>query len=71
MPSNNSKYSPEMREQTARFILESDRSATTGELVEAQATREGDQTKGSAACRGAREGRDPKKSLHIFMQPQR
>lgn len=29
MPSNNSKYSPEMREQTARFILESDRSATS------------------------------------------
>ena len=29
MPSNNSKYSPEMREQTARFILESNRSATS------------------------------------------
>jgi len=28
MPSNNSKYSPEMREQTARFILENNRSAT-------------------------------------------
>ena len=29
MPSNNSKYSPEMRQQTARFILENDRSATS------------------------------------------
>jgi transposase-like protein len=29
MPSNNSKYSPEMREQTARFILENNRSATS------------------------------------------
>jgi len=29
MPSNNSKYSPEMREQTARFIIESNRSATS------------------------------------------
>ncbi len=28
MPSNNSKYSPEMREQTARFIRENNRSAT-------------------------------------------
>lgn len=29
MPSNNSKHSPEMREQTARFILENNRSATS------------------------------------------
>jgi len=29
MPSNNSKYSPEMREQTARFILENNKSATS------------------------------------------
>jgi len=29
MPSNSSKYSPEMREQTARFILENNRSATS------------------------------------------
>lgn len=27
MPSNNSKYSPEMREQTARFIIEGGRPA--------------------------------------------
>lgn len=29
MPSNNSKYSEEMREDTAKFILENDRSATS------------------------------------------
>ena len=29
MPSNNSKYTQEMREQTARFIIESGRSATS------------------------------------------
>lgn len=29
MPSNNSKYSPEVREQTTRFILENNRSATS------------------------------------------
>ena len=29
MPSNNSKYSQEMREETARFILESGKSATS------------------------------------------
>jgi len=29
MPSNNSKYTQEMREQTAKFILESGRSATS------------------------------------------
>ena len=29
MPSNNSKYTPEIREQTARFILESGKSATS------------------------------------------
>jgi len=28
MPSNNSKYSPEMREQTVKYILEKNRSAT-------------------------------------------
>ncbi len=28
MPSNNSKYSQEMREQTARYILENEKSAT-------------------------------------------
>ena len=29
MPSNNSKYTEEMREQTAKFILESSKSATS------------------------------------------
>ena len=29
MPSNNSKYSPEIREQTARFIIDNNRSATS------------------------------------------
>lgn len=29
MPSNNSKYSPEMREQTAAYIIESGKSATS------------------------------------------
>lgn len=29
MPSNNSKYSEEMREQTARYVLESGKSATS------------------------------------------
>lgn len=29
MPSNNSKYTEEMREQTARFILETGKSATS------------------------------------------
>ena len=29
MPSNNSKYSQEMREEAARFILESGKSATS------------------------------------------
>lgn len=29
MPSNNSKYSQEMREETAKFILENGRSATS------------------------------------------
>ena len=29
MPSNRSKYSPEMREETAKFILENGRSATS------------------------------------------
>jgi len=28
MPSNNSKYSEEMREQTAKFVIESGKSAT-------------------------------------------
>jgi transposase len=29
MPSNNSKYSPEFREQTARYIIETGKSATS------------------------------------------
>ena len=29
MPSNNSKYTPEIREQTARYVLESGKSATS------------------------------------------
>ena len=29
MPSNNSKYTPEIREQTARYVLENGRSATS------------------------------------------
>ena len=29
MPSNNSKYTPEFREETARYILESGRSSTS------------------------------------------
>ena len=29
MPSNNSKYSDEMREQTAKYVLESGKSATS------------------------------------------
>ena len=29
MPSNNSKYTPEIREQTARYVLENGKSATS------------------------------------------
>ncbi len=29
MPGNNSKYTPEYREETARFVIESGRSATS------------------------------------------
>jgi len=59
MPSNKSKYSPEFREQTARHILESGKSATSmAEELKIDT---------NTVCKWVRDYRK-KKSLAIFAQ---
>ena len=65
MPSNNSKYTEEFREQIATRILETGQSATS------MAEEMGIDTKKDKQLADEREKIEIlKKSLHIFMQPQ-